>query len=72
MTGPLTGVKIIEIAGFGAAPYGCILLAPAGDDVVHIRRESHAGKKHSLLIRNRQTISVDLKRAASGPRAALS
>ena len=31
--GPLAGVKVIEIAGLGAAPYGCMMLADMGADV---------------------------------------
>ena len=36
--GPLAGVKVIEIAGLGAAPYGCMMLADMGADVVRIDR----------------------------------
>jgi len=38
MSGPLDGVRIIEIAGLGAAPYGCMMLADMGADVVRVER----------------------------------
>lgn len=30
MSGPLSGIKVVEIAGLGAAPYGCMMLADMG------------------------------------------
>lgn len=61
--GPLAGVRIIEIAGLGAAPYGCMMLADMGADVVRIDRV--AGRADtapdSPLLRNRRSICLDLK-----------
>ena len=34
MTGPLTGVRVVELAGLGPAPYGVMLLAALGADVL--------------------------------------
>ncbi len=32
--GPLAGVRVVELAGLGPAPYACLLLAELGADVV--------------------------------------
>jgi alpha-methylacyl-CoA racemase len=63
--GPLAGVKIIEIAGLGAAPYGCMMLADMGADVVRIERVSGSGDTPELspLLRNRRSIALDLKKS---------
>src|SRR5271155_4958085 len=62
--GPLAGVKIIEIAGLGAAPYGCMMLADMGADVVRIERPSGSGDtpEFSPLLRNRRSLALDLKK----------
>ena len=38
MSGPLAGVKIIEIAGIGPGPFGAMMLADMGADVVRVDR----------------------------------
>ena len=38
--GPLAGVKIVEMAGLGPAPFAGMLLADMGADVVRIDRKS--------------------------------
>lgn len=64
MTGPLAGIKVIEVAGLGAAPYGCMMLADMGAEVVRIERPD--GRKdtpeNSPLLRNRRSVALDLKR----------
>ena len=62
--GPLAGVKVIEIAGLGAAPYGCMMLADMGADVVRVDRiGSVATRENSPLLRNRRSIALDLKQS---------
>ena len=65
MTGPLAGVKIIEIAGLGAAPYGCMMLADMGAEVVRIDRIGGSADtpESSPLLRNRRSMTLDLKQA---------
>ena len=38
--GPLAGIKIVEIAGIGPGPYGAMLLADLGADIIRIDRSS--------------------------------
>ena len=37
-TGPLSGVKIVELAGIGPAPFTCMMLADAGAQVLRLER----------------------------------
>ena len=64
MSGPLAGVKIIELAGLGGAPYGCMMLADMGAEVIRVDRLG--GDKDtpatSPLLRSRRSIALDLKR----------
>ncbi len=64
MSGPLKGIKVIEIAGLGAAPYGCMMLADMGADVVRVERPGGSADTptNSPLLRNRRSVVADLKR----------
>jgi crotonobetainyl-CoA:carnitine CoA-transferase CaiB-like acyl-CoA transferase len=66
MTGPLAGVKVIEIAGLGAAPYGCMMLADMGAEVVRVDRVGGSADtpENSPLLRNRRSMTLDLKQPA--------
>ncbi len=68
MSGPLSGVKVVELGGIGPVPYASMLLAEAGAEVIRITRpESPAGggtAGSDLLLRSRASIGVDLKTAA--------
>jgi alpha-methylacyl-CoA racemase len=61
--GPLAGIKVIEIAGLGAAPYGCMMLADMGADVVRVDRPGgrEDTPENSPLLRNRRSVALDLK-----------
>ena len=37
-TGPLKGIKVVEIAGIGPGPHACMILADLGADVIRIDR----------------------------------
>ena len=37
-SGPLRGVRVVEIAGIGPGPHACMLLADLGADVIRIER----------------------------------
>jgi alpha-methylacyl-CoA racemase len=67
MTGPLEGVRVVELAGIGPGPYTCMLLADAGADVLRVDRLSPtagttlAGPHWDLLNRSRRSVAVNLK-----------
>ena len=69
--GPLEGVKVIELAGIGPAPMCAMLLADLGATVLRIDRLglSDVGierpLKYNTTLRNRSSITLDLKREAS-------
>lgn len=63
-TGPLKGVKIVEIAGIGPGPHACMILADLGADVIRVERpggQALAGGKTMLLNRGRPSVALDLK-----------
>ncbi|WP_122819973.1 CaiB/BaiF CoA transferase family protein [Nocardioides pantholopis] len=63
-TGPLRGVKVVEIAGIGPAPHACMILADLGADVIRIERPGgspYAGGRGDLLNRGRPSVALDLK-----------
>ena len=37
-TGPLRGIKVVEIAGIGPGPHACTILADLGADVIRVER----------------------------------
>lgn len=66
-SGPLIGLRVIELAGIGPAQLGCMLLADLGADVVRVDRARDVprtapdGPAFDLLARGRRSIGVDLK-----------
>jgi alpha-methylacyl-CoA racemase len=69
-SGPLSGIKIIELAGIGPAPYTAMLLADAGAQVVRLERAApgaperaaeSTGTHWDLLNRSRASVGVNLK-----------
>jgi alpha-methylacyl-CoA racemase len=60
--GPLKGVKILEFAGIGPAPFGAMMLADMGADVLRIeRKEGRSFLDFGTLGRGRRRIALDLK-----------
>jgi alpha-methylacyl-CoA racemase len=68
-SGPLRGVKVIEIAGMGPAPFCAMLLADMGADVIRVERANAPERgipvepRFEVLNRGRRSISLDLKTA---------
>lgn len=65
-SGPLYGVKIIEIAGIGPGPFCAMLLSDMGADVVRIDRPTQAwgpsaGTPAEIAGRGRRSVVLDLK-----------
>ncbi len=63
---PLDGIRVIELKSLVPAPFGCMLLADLGADVVRIDRPAHDGlaAPPGPLDRSRRTVVLDLKTAA--------
>jgi alpha-methylacyl-CoA racemase len=67
VSGPLEGIRIIELAGLGPAPFAGMMLADAGADVIRIDRSNRAiyppiQEPHvDLMNRGRRSVAVDLK-----------
>jgi alpha-methylacyl-CoA racemase len=68
--GPLTGFRILEIAGLGPAPFCAMLLSDLGAEVVRIDRPGPpdrgvlaADPRLDLLQRGRRSVAVNLKHA---------
>jgi alpha-methylacyl-CoA racemase len=72
--GPLAGLRVVELAGIGPAPFCAMLLADLGADVIRIDRPSPspaAGQPaRDLLNRGKRSILVDLKNE-QGPEVVL-
>jgi len=64
MSGPLSGVKVIEFQGIGPAPFCGMLLSDMGADVVRIDRKERNGNgsKYDIGGRGRRSVSLDLKK----------
>lgn len=70
MAGPLQGVKIIEMAGLGPAPFACMLLADLGAEVICIDRPATKSSEPdenltNVLRRGKKSIVMDMKRPAA-------
>src|SRR6476620_12649085 len=64
-TGPLRGVRVVEIAGIGPGPHACMILADLGADVIRVERpggQPLASGRHNLLNRGRPSVALDLKK----------
>ena len=65
--GPLAGVKIVEMAGIGPAPFATMVLGDLGAQVIRIDRPAGGGDRpaaRGATERGRVAIEVDLKSAA--------
>ncbi|WP_417513500.1 CaiB/BaiF CoA transferase family protein [Minwuia sp.] len=68
--GPLSGIKVVELAGIGPGPMGGMLLGDLGADVVRIDRQTAAdlgidrgSAKWDLLNRSKRSVAANLKMA---------
>jgi alpha-methylacyl-CoA racemase len=65
--GPLSGVKVIELAGIGPGPFCAMMLADMGADVIRVDRAQSvvggdpASPPADVLNRGRRSIGLDLK-----------
>ena len=63
MSGPLTGITIIEFSGIGPGPFCGMVLADMGAEVIRIDRLSNFGQGNKLDFQSRSklSLSADLK-----------
>lgn len=62
--GPLTGVRVVELAGIGPGPFAVMLLADMGADAVRVDRTTPPSADYTpnpVLERGRRSVALDLK-----------
>ncbi|SIO48897.1 alpha-methylacyl-CoA racemase [Burkholderia sp. GAS332] len=66
VSGPLSGVKVLEFAGIGPAPFAAMMLSDMGADVIRIERPGAKDPTPDRIdLRGRRTITLDLKDAVA-------
>ncbi len=77
MAGPLSGTRIVELQGRGPGPFGAMILADLGADVLRVgrledvdpgdetpaQRMLRGHRQIDLLTRGRRSVAIDLKRS---------
>ena len=57
----LSGIRVIELAGMGPAPFAATLMSDLGADVVRVCRVAEVGHPAEPHLRGRRSIGLDLK-----------
>ena len=75
MSGPLEGVRVVELVGIGPGPFAAMMLSDMGAEVIRIDRSDKvfgqsAKPSLDLLGRGRRSVAVDLKHP-KGPEVVL-
>jgi alpha-methylacyl-CoA racemase len=78
MTGPLAGVRVVEMVGLGPCPFAAMMLADMGAEVIRIDRKPSPttvaasgnpfpmlGTKFDVMARGRRSLALDLKLPAA-------
>jgi len=67
--GPLRGVRVVELAGIGPAPFACMMLAELGAEVIRVERPggglTFGPPEFELVNRGRRSVALDLKNPAA-------
>ncbi|HEY3685080.1 MAG TPA: CaiB/BaiF CoA-transferase family protein [Streptosporangiaceae bacterium] len=61
MSGPLEGVRVVELAGLGPGPFCGMLLSDMGAEVIRVTRPDTAPDPYEVAGRGRRSIAVNLK-----------
>ena len=65
-SGPLAGVRVVELAGIGPGPYASMMLGDLGAEVIRVERPGGApGAQLDPMLRNRRSLALDLKNPAA-------
>jgi len=59
--GPLKGLKVLEFAGLGPAPFCAMLFSDLGADVLRIDRPDEGAQPYDVTARGRRSLALDLK-----------
>ncbi|GGY90641.1 CaiB/BaiF CoA transferase family protein [Novosphingobium colocasiae] len=65
MSGPLSGIRVVEFAGLGPAPFAAMLLADMGAEVLRIDRPDLPPDPRDVGLRGRLSLALDLKDPAA-------
>lgn len=63
-TGPLAGVRVIELGGIGPGPHAAMMLSDLGADVVRVRRPgglTMPAENVDLMHRGKRIVDLDVK-----------
>ena len=66
-SGPLSGIRVVELGGIGPGPMAGMLLSDMGAEVIRVERLEATdlgiphGRRFEVMLRGRQSIAVDLK-----------
>ena len=64
MSGPLAGLRVVELAGIGPGPHAAMILGDLGADVVRVERPKAGlgvAPSNDFLLRSRRSVVADLK-----------
>ena len=74
MTGPLAGMRVVEMVGLGPCPFAAMMLADMGAEVIRIDRKAvpgapnpfpMLGTRYDVMARGRRSLALDLKQPAA-------
>jgi len=69
MAGPLAGIRIVEFAGIGPAPFAAMMLADQGAEVIRIDRPGAVLDRTDPALRSRRSVTLDIKTAEGAAQA---
>jgi alpha-methylacyl-CoA racemase len=68
MSGPLKGLRVVEMAGLGPGPFCAMLLSDMGAEVIRVQQKGAkaalpvVNTKYDVLARGRRSMAIDLKK----------
>ena len=62
MPGTLNGLRIVEFAGIGPAPFCAMMLADHGAEIIRIDRPGAPTLPNDPLLRSRRSLAIDMKK----------